>query len=66
MLKNRKHLVVSAGYWFNSAHTDKQDYSSAERLLAMENAYNHVEGALWHVYNRFPEVKAEIDRINGK
>jgi len=42
----RKHLVQSAGYWFDAARKAQLDGEMAVALIAMENAYNHVENAL--------------------
>ena len=41
----REHLVKSAGYWFNKARDHQCEGELAEALMAMENAYNHVENA---------------------
>lgn len=43
---NRRHLVVSAGYWFNQGRQAQAAGKSAEAIMAFENAYNHVENAL--------------------
>lgn len=58
----RKHLVKSAEYWFNAAQDPKK--TKIEAIIALANAYNHVENALKHILDKFPEAKAEYDRIN--
>jgi hypothetical protein len=40
----RKHLVESAGYWFDHFRNNALSYQG--RMAAAENAYNHVENAL--------------------
>lgn len=42
----RKHLVKSAGYWYNGAQEERTNGNESIAYLAYENAYNHVENAL--------------------
>lgn len=42
----RRHAVFTAGYWFKAARVAQREGNWSEALLCMENAYNHVEGAL--------------------
>jgi hypothetical protein len=45
-IKERKHAVESAGYWFRWARKAQEEGNMSEALMFMENAYNHTEGAL--------------------
>ena len=42
----RQHLIVSAGYWFKGSRKAQDEGKHAEAVMAMENAYNHIENAL--------------------
>lgn len=42
----RKHLVLTAAYWFKQSDKMRKASQMGQALLAMENAYNHVENAL--------------------
>lgn len=52
----RQHLIQSAGYWFNAARDKASEGLANEALMAMENAYNHVENAL-------AAARAEVARL---
>ncbi len=43
----RKHIVMTAGYWFAGARKAQREGRMAEAVSHMENAYNHVENALY-------------------
>lgn len=53
---NRKHLVESAGFWFKGAYEKASKGQYHEALFCMENAYNHVENAVY-AYKQFHEQK---------
>lgn len=42
----RQHLVETAAYWFYAARTHQEAGRWGYAMMAMENAYNHVENAL--------------------
>jgi hypothetical protein len=53
-----RHLLVdSADYWFQAARDIKN--SMSERLLYMENALNHTEGALAALQSERTDAKVE-------
>lgn len=54
----RKHLVESAGYWFNGAGL----IPARAAVFSMENAYNHVENALAAALRLMHEVNKARDR----
>ena len=56
--RKRKHLVESAGYWFNGAF--KAGLGKAEALMTMENAYNHVENALFASREEVNALRASL------
>ena len=60
----RKHLIQSAEYWFNSAKVEGR--SKADAVMAMEQAYNHVENALAYILEKSPEAKRIFDEVNAK
>ena len=60
----RKHLIQSAEYWYNSAKVEGT--SKAEAVIAMEQAYNHVENALSYILDKSPEAKRIFDEVNAK
>jgi hypothetical protein len=45
-IKERKHAIATAGYWFRWARKAQEEGNMSEALIFMENAYNHTEGAL--------------------
>lgn len=47
----RKHLVETAGFWFKASRKEQENGNLAHALLNMENAYNHVENALYAAHN---------------
>jgi len=60
----RKHLVKSAGYWFNQAKNPSGVISKEDAILAMEQAYNHLENTLYFLLEKVPGAKEEFDRVN--
>lgn len=60
----RKHLVKSAAYWYAASYNPT--LSASERLMAMEQCYNHAEGALKYILDKFPDAKKEFERIAKK
>ncbi len=57
----RKHLVESAGYWYRAAHNAAREELLYDGVMAMENAYNHVENALAAARDEFKVVERERD-----
>jgi len=45
-MTQRKHALHTAGFWFKAARIHQEKGEMNEALIAMEQAYNHVEGAL--------------------
>lgn len=45
-VRERSHVLASAGYWFQGSRNAQNDGHNAEAVMFMENAYNHVENAL--------------------
>ena len=58
-LSERKHLVQSAKYWFDSAHD--YNHGKADAVLAMDQAYNHVENALAAALSNLRQLMVEMD-----
>ena len=57
----REHLIKSAKYWYDMAelHSDRDDC-----LLAMKDAYTHVENALgWVLGILTPEQRTQFEKI---
>lgn len=55
----RKHLVESAGYWYRASHSKGYNDSA----MAMEQAYNHTENALYAVTAERDQLKAENEKL---
>lgn len=60
----RKHLVMTAGYWFEGSRKSQREGKSGEAVMCMENAYNHVENALYAANAHIAEVERENRNLN--
>lgn len=56
-IQERKLAVETANYWFQCARNG--DYPLAERLMFMENAVNHLEGALIEARAQLSTIRRE-------
>ena len=61
----RKHLVKSAEFWFGTAKA-QEAIGEEHAILAMEQAYNHVESALSFILERVPGAQAAFDVVENK
>lgn len=61
----RKHLVKSAEHYFNQSIIQRECDFTYEAFCSLEEAYNHVENSLAFILNKFPEAKAEFERIQS-
>lgn len=57
----RTHLIQSAGYWFEGSRKAAREGKSAEAVFHMENAYNHVENALYAARKELTTVRAALE-----
>lgn len=62
----RTHLVQSAGYWFEGARKGQRRRKMDEALNCMENAYNHVENALYASRQTEQQQVARIAELEQK
>lgn len=62
MNTERKHLVNSAGYWYNAAQQPSTNTHLVDVGGCMANAYNHVENALAAALRLLHEVNKARDR----
>jgi len=64
-IPKRRHLIESAGYWFKASRKSQKEMRFSEAILAMENAYNHVENALAASEAKLAEVTREHERCEA-
>lgn len=67
-METRKHVVGTAGYWFNAARTAQNEGKMSMALLCMENAYNHTENALVAARDALQALKDAVEKygkMNG-
>lgn len=77
----RPHLVLSAGYWFEGGRKAMRAGDAGACMIRMENAYNHVENALYAereqsnamapllkkvLMEYYPALDAEMQKAIGK
>lgn len=62
----RQHLVMTAGHWFDGSRKAQREGKSAEAVMFMENAYNHVENALAAAQDALHAAQAERDALKDQ
>ena len=57
--------VKSAQAWHNIALAQYKEGLYKDAFEAMREAFNHTDNAMWHMINKFAEVKAEKQKVEA-